>query len=422
MIDIALVRNQIDVVIAQLTRRGVPRQQVEKLAKLDEQWRQLTTEVDTLRSHQNEASAHIATAGAQERKELIADAKKIDTSLEKKDAVLTEVSKEREEAWRVLPNLPLMGVPDGGTEDFEIVRTVPEQIPAKNFQLKSYFELAEPRLVDFARAAKVSGSRFVYIKGELARLQIALTTYVFDQLSSAGFTPIIPPVLISEKAMAGMGYLDHTGDEVYRTQDNLYLVGTSEQSIGAMHMNETLSSEELPLRYVGYSTCFRREAGSHGKDTKGMLRLHQFDKIEMFSFTSPESQVSETEHQFLLRQQEKIVQALELPYRVITLAAKDLGAPAGKTYDIETWIPSEGRYRETHSTSNTTDYQSRRLNIGVKEGGGIRGKAHMLNGTALAMSRILIALLENHQQADGSIVIPKVLHPYLPFTHIPATA
>ena len=264
------------------------------------------------------------------------------------------------------------------------------------------------------RGAKVAGARFTYLSGDLARLELGIATYVIDMLTKQGFTQVIPPLLINEEAMAGMGYLDQAGDEVYKTQDDLYLVGTSEQSLGAMHMNEIIPSEHLPIRYVAFTPCFRREAGSHGKDVKGILRLHQFDKVEMFSITTPER--SEEEHQFLLTQQVSIMDALELPYRVVRLAAGDIGAPSAKTIDIETWIPSEKAYRETHSTSNTTSYQSRRLNIRFKNSDNTTEKVHMINGTAVALSRLLIAIIENHQSTDGSVKLPACLHPYLPFT------
>lgn len=265
-----------------------------------------------------------------------------------------------------------------------------------------------------ARGAKVAGARFTYLSGNLARLEIGIASYVLDKLSQAGFTQVVPPILLNEQAMAGMGYLDQAGDEVYKTQDDLYLIGTSEQSLGTMHMDEIIAQELLPLRYAAFTPCFRREAGSHGKDVKGILRLHQFDKVEMFSITTPEQ--SEKEHEFLLEQQRSIMDDLKLPYRVVRLAAGDIGAPSAKTYDIETWIPSEQKYRETHSTSNTTTYQSRRLNIRFKNADGNSEKVHMLNGTAVALSRLLIALIENHQQADGSVKLPDCLHPYLPFT------
>lgn len=417
MIDIERIRQSFEEVADNLARRGVDREEIGKLQKRDEEWRQLAQEVDKMRKKQNEANKKMAQASEAERAKLKDGLKNDSNNLKEKEGEIKEVAKERDVLWRALPNELLNDVPTGGEADYEVLRQVPEELPAKNFEVKNYFELAENELFDIERAAKVAGSRFVYIKGQLARLQMALVSFVFDFLQAKGFVPILPPVMITEEAMSGMGYLEHGGDEIYKTQDDLYLVGTSEQSIGVMHMKEVLDKERLPLRYVGYSSCFRREAGSHGKDVRGILRLHQFDKVEMFSFTSADK--SAEEHELLLEMQEKIMQALELPYRVIKLAAKDLGAPSAKTYDIETWIPGEKKYRETHSTSNTTDYQARRLNVRVKSENST-AKAHMLNGTALAMSRTLIALMENHQQADGSIAIPKALHEYLPFEKIEA--
>lgn len=413
MIDIDNLRADPGAIIKNLERRGVPAEAVKQLLDLDEQWRQLILTLENARAARNSANELIAKATGTERSVLIAAMKEKGTAEKKLRAQLDAIVPQREAAWRALPNVVADDVPDGGPDNFEVIHE--SKLETKSYP-HDYFALAEPRLLDLERAAKVSGSRFVYIKGELARLELALITYIFDTLSPAGFTPIMPPVLIGQRAMAGMGYLEHGGDEIYQTQDDLYLVGTSEQSVGPMHMDETLTSEQLPLRYVAFSSCFRREAGSHGKDVRGILRLHQFDKVEMFSFTSPDQ--STLEHEFLLEQQMRIMDALELPYRVIKLAAQDLGAPSSKTYDIETWIPSEQKFRETHSTSNTTDYQARRLNIRVKGGDGKTHKAHLLNGTALAMSRALIAIIENHQQSDGSIAIPKALHSYLPFTTI----
>lgn len=413
MIDIRKVRDDWQAVAGNLARRGEEEKSVEKLWEVDKEWRELNGEVEKLRSEQNKANELVAAADKKERGRVINDVKKVSKEIKTGERKLTSLSEQRDVWWRSLPNMILEDVPNGGEEEAQVEAESKGKIPEFEFEAKSYLELL-PEYIDLASAAKVSGSRFVYIKNQLARLELGLVSYVIDHLVDIGFEAIIPPVLINEKAMAGMGYLDHEGDEIYKTQDNLYLVGTSEQSVGAMHMEEILE-DPLPRRYVAYSTCFRRESGSHGKDVKGMLRVHQFNKVEMFSFCSPEQ--SAEEHEFLLTQQRYIMDSLLLPYRVMKLAAGDLGAPAAKTYDIETWIPSEKKFRETHSTSNTTDYQARRLNIRVRSAGLIK-KAHMLNGTAVAVGRLLIALIENHQQADGSIAIPKVLHKYLPFTSI----
>lgn len=417
MIDISAIRLQPEVVKQNLARRGVESNVVEKLFAVDEAWRKGVEEVEQIRARQNEANQQIAASSADQKKILIQKTQTLSDQEKELTVQVEKEGKEREMLWRSLPNLVQDDVPEGGAADFKIMyqSDVP---PRQEGWLRDYLTLAGPSL-DIERAAKVSGSRFVYILDSLARLELALVSYIFDTLAGQGFMPVFPPVLIKEEAMAGMGYLDHGADEVYRTQDNLYLVGTSEQSIGPLHMHEVFEAQDLPKRYVAFSSCFRREAGSHGQDVKGILRLHQFEKVEMFSFTSPDASLEE--HEFLLQQQKDIMDALGLPYRVVMLAAGDLGAPSAKTYDIETWIPSEKKYRETHSTSNTTDYQARRLNIRVRTAAGEVEKVHLLNGTAAAMSRLLIALLENHQQEDGSIAIPAVLHTYLPFTSIPAT-
>jgi len=268
-------------------------------------------------------------------------------------------------------------------------------------------------LIDIDRAGKVSGSRFTYLKGDAVLLEFALINYVISTLVPEGFVPVLPPHIISTEAMGAMGYLEHGGEEeIYHLKnDDAVLIGTSEQAIGPMHMNEILPLEKLPLRYLGFSSCYRRESGSYGRDVRGILRMHQFDKLEMFSFVEPEK--SDAEHEFLLSMEEKLMKGLGLPYRVMRLCSGDIGRPSARTYDIETWIPSQKMYRETHSTSNTTDYQTRRLKIRYKNAEGKNELIHALNGTAFAIGRILIAILENYQQADGSIIIPEVLRPWV---------
>jgi seryl-tRNA synthetase len=267
-------------------------------------------------------------------------------------------------------------------------------------------------IIDVERASKVSGARFAYLKGDAVLLELALVQYALATLAKDGFVPVLPPHVVSTKAMAAMGYLDHGGEEeVYHLKnDDAVLIGTSEQAIGPMLMGETLDGAKLPLRFVGFSPCYRREAGSYGKDTKGILRMHQFDKVEMFSFTRPED--SDAEHALLLSLEEKLMQGLGIPHRVMQLCSADIGAPSARTYDIEAWMPSQGRYRETHSTSNTTDFQTRRLDIRYKDGKS-KGLAHALNGTAFAIGRTLIAVLENFQRADGSVAVPEVLRPWM---------
>lgn len=313
-----------------------------------------------------------------------------------------------------LPNLPLPEVPICKNEAGNIIlKEIGEKLKF-NFPVKDYMALGEKLgWVDTERAGKAVGSRFGYLLRDAVDLEFALIHFVFDVFKKEGFIPIVPPVFLKPEAMRGMGYLDYNEDEVYHIEkDDLYLIGTSEQAIGAMHMNEILEEKSLPLRYAGFSSCFRREAGSYGKDTRGILRVHQFDKIEMFSFTKPED--SKKEHEFLLSMEEKLMTALQIPYRLLQICTGDLGFQAANKYDIEAWLPGQNQYRETHSTSNDTDFQSRRLNIKYKNSEtGKNEFVHTLNGTAFAIGRIIIAIMENYQQADGTIKIPTVLEGYI---------
>jgi len=331
-----------------------------------------------------------------------------------------------------LPNLPLPEVPIGKNETGNVVlREVGEKpkFSAKggsasggDFNPKDYLMLNEKLgWVDTERTGKAVGSRFGYLLRDAVDLEFALVRLAFDTLKKENFIPIIPPAFLKPEAMRGMGYLDYNKDEVYHLEkDDLYLIGTSEQAIGAMHMNEIFSEKQLPLRYAGFSSCFRREAGSYGKDAKGILRVHQFDKVEMFSFARPED--SKKEHEFILSMEEKLIRALELPYRVLQICTGDLGVQAANKYDIEAWLPGQpsstgsgqGTYRETHSTSNDTDFQSRRLNIKYKnEKTGKNSYVHTLNGTAFAIGRMIIAIMENCQQKNGTIKTPKALEKYI---------
>jgi len=285
-----------------------------------------------------------------------------------------------------------------------------------DFKPKNYLEIAEKLdLIDVKRAVKIAGTRFGFIKKEAVLLEFALINLAYDTLIKEKFTPIIPPVMLNSAMARGTGYLEATGENeaYFFPNDKLYLIGTSEQSLVAMHSEEILEEKDLPKRYVGFSTCFRREAGAYGKDTKGILRVHQFDKVEMFSFCKPED--SKKEHQFLLEMEEKLMKLLKIPYQVVQICTGDLGFPAVAKYDIEAWLPSENRYRETHSTSNCTDYQARRLNIRYKNKNGKLEFVHTINGTAFAPGRILIMIIENYQQKDGSIQVPEVLQKYLNF-------
>ena len=390
---------------------------VEALLALDEAYRSALAATEQLRAQRNAISDEIATASQEERPAKIKEAEEIKAKLQESEQRLDEATDKRDEAVRSLPNLPFDVVPRGEDESAnEVLRSV-GAVAEMPFEVKDSSQLGEMHdLIDTERAAKVSGSRFGYIKNEAALLEFALVRLALDEAAKEGFSPIVPPVLIGEKAMRGLGYLDKEPDQIYHLEeDDLYLVATAEHAIVPMLSGETLEASEAPKRYIGFSSAFRREAGTYGKDTKGILRVHQFDKVEMVTFATPET--SNDEHQLMLSIQERLMQKLEIPYQVVHVCTGDMGFTAANQYDIESWIPSEGRYRETHSTSNTTDFQSRRLGIRVKMGEGSEF-AHVLNGTAFAIGRTLIALLENHQQADGSIVIPEALRPYTGFDRI----
>lgn len=418
MIDIKLLRDNPQKISENLKKRG-SKIDLKKISLIDKKRREILQEIESLRANQNQANEAIVKARGKEKEKKISQMKKIAQKIKELNPKLQKVEEEFNELVLELPNILRDDVKIGQSDqDNEVIKIVgrPPKFSAKSgFPLKDYLTLAkELDLIDTERAAKVSGSRFGYLKNEAVLLEFALVQLAFDILRKEGFTIMVPPVMISGQAMAAMGFLTtHGKDEVYHLEkDNLYLVGTSEQSIGPYHLNEILPEESLPRRYAGFSTCFRREAGSYGKDTKGILRVHQFDKIEMFSFTKPEQ--SDKEHEFLLSVEEKLMQELELPYRVVKLCSADTGTAVAKTYDIETWLPSEGRYRETHSTSNCTDYQARGLNIRYKnKATGKNELVHTLNGTAFAIGRMIIVILENYQQHDGSILVPEALKKYI---------
>jgi seryl-tRNA synthetase len=386
---------------------------LDRALDLDRRRRELTTEVGDLRAEQNRASREIGTAAGGERERRIAAVREVSERLASLEPDLADTESQLKEILDRLPNPPHPSVPEGETdEDDELVRQVGEP-PAFGFEARDHVELGERLgIIDIERAARVSGSRFTYLLGAAVWVQWALVRYCLDSLTGKGFLPVVPPVLVRDEAMYGTGFLPTDEAQIYVTrEDDLYLVGTAEVPLAAIHQGEILEPEGLPRRYVGYSTCFRREAGAHGKDTRGIFRVHQFDKVEMYSFTEPEA--SWDEHEFLLSCEEELVGGLELPYRVMNVCTGELGAPAAKKYDIEVWLPGQGRYRELTSCSNTTDYQARRLECRVRYPDGNR-VAHTLNGTASAIGRTLIALVENHQREDGSVAFPEALHPYLP--------
>lgn len=402
MLDIKYIREHPEEVQTGIAAKGI-KVDISQILLLDNKRRELQVRVDELRQQQKAFTA----ADRQQ-------AKINKEELKLKEQELASVINTLNEALLNLPNLPKADVKVGQSEaDNEILRMV-GSIPKFAFKIRNYLELAQQHdLIDTERAAKISGSRFGYLKNEAALLEFALIQYGLSVTQKYGFVPVVPPVLVGEQAMRAMGYLEHGGQEetYYLPQDKLYLVGTSEQSVGPMHMNETFTLKDLPKRYVSFSPCFRREAGSYGKDTKGIMRVHQFDKLEMVVFTTPSE--SDTEHERLLSIEEELMQSLKLPYRVVKMCTADLGDPAARKYDIETWIPSEGRYRETHSCSTTTDFQARRLNTRYKTATGEHEFVHMLNGTVFAIGRMIIAILENYQQADGTIAVPEALQPFM---------
>ncbi len=404
MLDIKFIRENPDKVKDGCQKKQV-KCDIDYLLELDKKRRQMLQEIEGFKSEQNKFSQQ-AVDDEQRKK-----AKEIKDKIKKLEPELDKTEREFIGLMKKIPNLPLDDVPEGKNEKENKVLRKEGKKPKLNFSPKDYLVVAEKLdIIDIERAAKVSGTRFGYLKGGAALLEFALIQLAFEILTKKGFIPVIPPVMLKEKPMAGMGYLDQGADEVYHLEkDNLYLVGTSEQSIGVMHMDEILKEKDLPKRYVGFSTCFRREAGAYGKDTKGILRVHQFDKAEMFSFCLPEK--SKEEHQFLLSMQEKLMKLIEVPYQVVHLCTGDTAAPSVSTYDIEAWMPGQNQYRETHSTSNCTDFQARRLNIRYKSKDGVKF-VHTLNGTAFAQ-RSILAIIENYQQKDGSIEVPKVLRKYM---------
>jgi seryl-tRNA synthetase len=412
MLDLKLVRGDPDGVKAALAKRGPDAAElVERLLEADAARRRLVTEVDALRAEQKRRGREVASAAGDDRGRVLADLKDLSERLDEAGARLRAAEAELAEAQARVPNLPDPAAPAGGEEDWVELRRV--GVPTEfDFGVRDHLELGELLgAIDTVRAAKVSGARFGYLTGPGALLELALVRFAMDRLTAAGFVPMVPPVLVRREAMFGTGFLPTDEQQIFRTaDDDLYLAGTSEVPLVCYHGEELLDPGALPLRYAGFSTCFRREAGSYGKDTRGIFRVHQFDKVEMVSFVAPEA--SAGEHELLLAREEELLQALELPYRVVDIAAGDLGGSAARKFDCEAWIPSQGTYRELTSTSNCTDYQARRIGCRVRTPDGNR-PVHTLNGTAVAVGRTIVALLENHQQPDGSVRVPDALQPYL---------
>jgi seryl-tRNA synthetase len=427
VLDLKLIREEPEVVKAALARRDpVLAQAIEAILELDRQWRTATNRAEELRAAQKTRSEQIAQAkrAGEDATQALAEMKQLSAEVKELSEQARAAQESLQQALAPLPNLPDPTAAPG-PED-ELVREVgeigvgsPEPGEATGaFKPRDHLELAGPR-IDMDRAARLSGARFAYLKGDLVMLELALVRWTLEKLRGHGFEPVIPPVLVREKALYGTGFLPDTEQQIYRLhEDDLYLVGTSEVALASLHAEEILAAETLPRRYAGFSPCFRREAGAAGKDTRGIFRVHQFDKVEMFSFVAPKD--SSAEHERILGIEEEILQALELPYRVVNIAVTDLGNSAAKKYDCEAWIPSQGRYRELTSCSNTTDYQARRLDIRTR-GEKRTETLHTLNGTAVAVGRTLIALLENGQRADGSVALPACLTPFGAPAELPAS-
>ena len=411
MIDLSLLRENPDAIRASQRSRGADETLVEKASQLDLQRRNLLTQFEDLRAEQNSHGKLVASAAKEDKPALIAQGQELAAKVKAADAKAEEMLVELNKVLLAIENIVIEGVPAGGEENFVVIKEVGKK-PEFSFTPKDHTQLGEDLdIIDIARGAKISGSRFYFLKGVGARLELAMMQLALDQATEAGFTALITPTLVRPEVMQGTGFLgEHSAEVYYLPADDLYLTGTSEVALAGYHSDEILDDLSTPARYAGWSTCYRREAGSHGKDTKGILRVHQFNKLEMFSYCRPED--AEAEHQKLMAWQEQMLQKCELPYRVIDVAAGDLGSSAARKYDIEAWVPTQENYRELTSTSNCTTFQARRLNTRYRDENGKPKTAATLNGT-LATTRWLVAILENHQQADGSVLIPKALRPYL---------
>ncbi len=418
MLDIRQIREDPEGVRAALARRGDDvAERLDGVIALDRRRRELLPELEGLRAEQNEANGRIrAASDADEREREIAAMREVAVRAKQLEQELSAVEEELQAALAPLPNLPDPTAAPG-PED-ELVREVGE-IPQFAFAPRDHLELAG-EMIDTERGARLSGSRFAYLRGALVMVELALVRWALEKVQAHGFEPVIPPVLVRERALYGTGFLPDTEQQIYALpEEELFLIGTSEVALASLHDEEILSAEELPRRYAGFSPCFRREAGAAGRDTRGIFRVHQFDKVEMFSFVVPQDSAAELER--ILAIEEELLGELGLPYRVVNIAVTDLGNSAAKKYDCEAWLPSQGRYRELTSCSNTTDYQARRLSIRMREGKRT-GPLHTLNGTAVAVGRTIVALLENGQREDGSIALPGCLAPYGAPAELPRAA
>jgi len=400
MLDPAILKDNLELLESNISRRNLEID-VNHLISLNEERKSLRFNAEQKRSQQKELGKQIANADESEKEDLLNKASELSNEVKLLFEQVDKKDEEFQNLWVKIPNLISKTSPDGKSDEDNLeIKKVGnvKEIPNP----KDHLEIASKlNLIDVEKASEVSGSRFAYLFGDLVKIEFSLVSWALNKLSEKGFTPTVPPVLVRENALYGTGFFPDDAEQVYEIpNDDLYLVGTSEVPLAALHTNEIINMEDLPIRYAGFSTCFRREAGTYGKDTTGIFRVHQFDKVEMFSFCNPEK--SEEEHEFILSVEEELLQSLEIPYRVVDVCAGDLGASAAKKYDIEAWIPSQNTYREVTSCSNTTSFQARRLNIRAKSEGET-SILHTLNGTAIAVGRILIALIENNQTEDGKV-------------------
>jgi seryl-tRNA synthetase len=411
MLDLRSIREDPAPVRAALERVGAA-EDLDRLLELDGRRRELLPEVEGLRAQRNEASEAIGAAKrvGEDAAEAIARMRDVSARIKSLESELETVETDRDDLAARIPNPPDPEAPDGDTDEDAVVLREVGEVPSFGFEVRDHLDLGRALgLIETEKAAVASGSRFAYLLGDLVLLELALIRYAVEIVGSEGFTPVVPPVLVREGPLYGTGFFPGEREMIYEVEkDELFLVGTSEVALASLHADEILEPGALPIRYAGISTCFRREAGAAGKDTRGIFRVHQFDKVEMFSFVEPAA--AKDEHERLLAIEERILGGLEIPYRVVDIPVGDLGAPAARKFDCEAWIPSQERYRELTSTSNTTDYQARRLGCRYRpSAGGSPEHVHTLNGTAVAVGRTLIAIMENHQQGDGSIEVPGAL-------------
>ena len=412
MIDLKTLRENPDAIRHSQKVRGEDVTVVDQLIEADALSKAALSEFETIRAEQNALSKSVGAAKGDEKTALLENAKELANKVKAADAKRSELEAKTREYLLKISNLIDLDAPVGGEEDFKVIEEIgkPRDFKVEGFEPKDHVELGKTlKAIDTERGAKVAGSRSYYLTGPGAMLEFALVNFAISSAVKAGFIPVIPPVLVNPAAMEGTGFLGQAAENVYHLEeDDVYLVGTSEVPLAAYHMDEIV--ENLPIRYAGYSSCFRREAGTYGKDTRGIIRVHQFDKVEMFSFVKPEE--AKAEHLRLLEWEKDFLKAMEIPFRVIDVASGDLGASAIRKFDCEAWIPTQGAYREVTSTSNCTEFQARRLNIRYRDEAGTKPVA-TLNGTLVAVPRMIVAILENHQNQDGSVNVPKALRPFL---------